>query len=67
MNYLCRTKGGYTFVLNTTNDYSKYIGKQNYISLGSDSFRVLQVIDILDSKDVVNLKKDSLEQYRLQE
>jgi len=58
MNYLCKTKGGYTFVLETTNDYSKYIGTPTYISLGSDSFKVIQVIDILDSKDVVNLKVD---------
>jgi hypothetical protein len=58
MKYLCRTKGGYTFVLETKKDYSKYIGKPTYISLGSDSFRVIQAIDILDSKDVVNLKVD---------
>ena len=58
MKYLCKTKGGYTFVLDATKDYSEYIGKPTYISLGSDSFRVIQAIDILDSKDVTNLKVD---------
>jgi hypothetical protein len=56
MTYLCKTEGGYTFVVKTTKDYSKYIGKHTYISLGSESFRVIQAIDILDPKDVVNLK-----------
>jgi hypothetical protein len=57
-NYLCRTKGGYTFVFSTPGDYSKYIGKQTYISLGSESFRVIHQIDILDHKDVINLNTD---------
>ena len=57
-NYLCRTPGGYTFVFSTPADYSKYIGKQTYVSLGNESFRVIQEIDILDSKDVINLNSD---------
>jgi hypothetical protein len=58
MNYLCKTEGGYTFVLETTKDYSKYVGKHTYISFGNDTFRVLQSIDVLTSKDLVNLKVD---------
>lgn len=58
MTYLCQTDGGYSFVLETTKDYSKYVGKSTYISLGNDSFRVLQAIDVLTSKDLVNLKVD---------
>tara|TARA_R110000868_G_scaffold205742_4_gene454363 strand:- start:1316 stop:1507 length:192 start_codon:yes stop_codon:yes gene_type:complete len=58
MNYLCKTEGGYTFILKATKDYSKYAGTSTYISLGSDSFRIIHAIDILDTKDVVNLKVD---------
>lgn len=57
-SYLCRTKGGYTFVFTTPGDYSEYIGKQTYISLGSESFRVIHQIDILNHKDVINLNVD---------
>ena len=58
MHYLCKTKGGYTFVLETTKDYSKYVGQPTHISLGSDSFKIIHAIDILDIKDVVNLNVD---------
>jgi hypothetical protein len=58
MNYLCKTKGGYIFIFKATKDYSKYVGTSTYISLGNESFRFIQAIDILDSKDVVNLKVD---------
>lgn len=58
MTYLCQTDGGYTFVLETTKDYSQYVGKSTYISLGNDSFKVIQAIDVLTSKDLVNLKVD---------
>lgn len=58
MTYLCQTKGGYKFILQVSKDYTQYVGKSTYISLGSDSFRVIQAIDILDIKDVVNLKVD---------
>jgi hypothetical protein len=58
MNYLCKTEGGYTFILEATEDYSKYVGSSTYISLGSDSFRIIHAIDILNINDVVNLKVD---------
>ncbi len=58
MNYLCKTEGGYTFIFKTTKNYSQYVGKPIYISLGSESFRIIHAIDILDSKDIINLKVD---------
>ena len=54
MNYLCKTEGGYTFILKATENYSKYIGTSTYISLGSDSFRIIHAIDILNNAS--NLK-----------
>lgn len=58
MQYLCKTKEGYTFVFDTVRDYSEYIGKSTYVSLGGDSFRVIQAINVLNSIDVVNLNVD---------
>ena len=45
MNYLCKTQEGKTFVMKDV-DYSKYVGKSTYISLGGDFFKVIQPIEI---------------------
>lgn len=58
MQYLCKTKEGYLFVFDTQRDYTDYVGKPTYLSLGGDSFRVIQVIYVLDSIDVINLQVD---------
>ena len=58
MNYLCKTKGGITFVYTTNKDLSKYIGQHTYLSQGGDSFRIISEIKILDFKDVTNLNLD---------
>lgn len=47
MNYLVKTKENKFLVFsNRTKDWSKYIGKDIYISLGKESFKVIQEIEI---------------------
>jgi hypothetical protein len=57
-NYLCKTKGGVSFVYTTSKDLSKNIGKHTYYSNGGDFFRIISEIKILDYKDVINLNLD---------
>jgi hypothetical protein len=47
MNYLCKTQEGKTFVMkDVKKDWNKYVGTSTYISLGGDSFKVIQPIEI---------------------
>ena len=57
-NYLCKTKGGVSFVYTTSKDLSENIGKHTHLSNGGDFFRIISEIKILDFKDVINLNLD---------
>lgn len=47
MNYLVKTKEGkYIVMSNISKDWTTYIGKSTYISIGKESFRVIQEIEI---------------------
>jgi hypothetical protein len=52
MNYLCKTKEGKLFVMEQVQkDWDKYVGTSTHISLGGDSFRVIQAIDIYSTNE----------------
>lgn len=47
MNYLVKTKEGKFIVMsNITKDWTKYINSNTYISLGKETFKVIQEIEV---------------------
>jgi hypothetical protein len=45
MNYLIKTQSGNMYSYYTTKDLSKYIGSSTHISIGDESFTILQVLE----------------------